>query len=416
MKKDFKSANDLAIESPKEIFLDQLLSQEDKTHSNCLETISKIKECLSSKEFENSFDTLSVMKMRALLDGEKPVEAYEAIMEGLTIDPFNLTLHLQRNVCLSECHKYLVKIFSTDSHNPKIDQVYNLLLKEGYVSPKDQNNFLAFLIEHQRYSEAIDLAIPISQLYPGFVGLRERIKTLLKYQGNEILRSYVEAEPLRISDPSFRSQMDLEKTRDLIGKFATLQLNIIIDADETLIQRLFVETLGDADELPALDLVYKDLYFAKALFDEDKGRHWQAIVLLQKLVESDTCNLHFRNALSASVQNFCESIEGKSSEQLKSIDLQRIYPILKQIGFVTYRFLERVCLQEVRSGHTAKAKEKMSYLCSLNPYDLDYLRSALDVATEALDFDWFDQLNDYLKSLKRDRPWDPKLAAFKSID
>ncbi|NJM10117.1 MAG: hypothetical protein HC883_04335 [Bdellovibrionaceae bacterium] len=91
------------------------------------------------------------------------------------------------------------------------------------------------------------------------------------------------------------------------------------------------------------------------------------------------------------------------------MDLVGAYPVLREIGYVSYLLLTQVCLAEVKKGLNSQAKEKMMYLVALNPYDTDYIGAAQKVADAMQDEVWSAELRRCMVRVREEHPWDLEL-------
>ncbi len=416
MKKDLKIARDLAPQAQRERVLDEMLTAFRLSRTISKKNISDITDCLSPDEYQNAFDTLTLLRMKAFDEDYKPLQAYNSLLDGLKEEPTNISLQLERTEHLDSCHRFLDRLLATDLKDPMIEVAYELLLKEGHLGPFTQAHYLEYLIESRQYAEAIDLALPLCYLHPSFVGLRERVEELLTHVHNDELKSFLDQPGLQICSRSLKSTLEPAKARRLIKQFQSL-LGLVLENDTgPEIPKILKEVLGEVDEHTILDLAYKDFFYCKAVYDGNNGRHWESITLLKKLCEVDPCNMQFRNSLSVEVDRFCEAMAEKAKKGEPKVDLGKIYLILKNIGQIPYKFLEQVCLAEVASGLTSSAKEKINHLCRLSPYDGDYLLCALNVAMDAHDSQWITEILEKLNTLKQMRPWDLTVAAFETME
>ena len=394
--------------------LDQLFSDFLRDRPMSMGAIDEMWECLTPEERCASFDSVAILRMRTFLAEGKPVQAYQTLATALRSHPTNLSLLLERTTCLSNCHEHLDRLFAEDPQSPLIAILYDFLLREAYLNPISQGRYSNYLAHLGKYAEAAKLALPLIALYPAMVGLRDTVEEIVIHLPDATLRSYASASTVSLARHVIKTEIQQRMALELTKQFSKLQEQIQTNVDDPSVNKILHNVLGEFSELSSLDVAFKDFYFLKAIADSGKGRHWDAIMLLQNLVEIDPCNLFFRRSLEIEVHKFTDVVVKNIAKNEQKIDLRRAYPVLREISNVPYILLKEVCLSEVASGNLVSAKTKMDHLCELNPFDSDYVLAALDVAIEAKDHDWMERLQGAMEKLKTERPWDLRAAAFET--
>jgi tetratricopeptide (TPR) repeat protein len=335
-------------------------------------------------------------------------------LAGLKAHPTSLALLRIRNIYIGFCSDQLDELLANDPESPLIENLYNILKNEAAVTPSTQGRYLDYLVREERHREAIQLALPLAALYPAMVGLRETIEELVLRVPHKALQAYVARPSSTVSRPQISSVLTPQQARKALGDLEVVQALVNDSTEDPAAVRTLHAAIGDISEFSPLDTAFKDFYYYKAVYDGNQGRHWEAISLLQDLVELDPCDLVVRRSLGIEVERFMSMVIKQSRTSEVKIDIVRAFKALREIALTGYIFLKLVCLREVVAGDVASAKEKMIQLCELNPVDGDYLLAALDVAIEAKDSPWMESLIGRLEQLKADRPWDLTVTAFET--
>lgn len=411
MRKDLAVLGDFEMRSRRGRALDALISSFFREQPLSLDRIEEMWESLSPEEQKISYDTVVMMRMRALLAEGKEYQAYQALIGGLQLNPGNLALQLELDSCLGTCHAKLEQLLCDDPQNPLVEVLYQALLREAHVNPVVQGRYLNTLARQGRFHEAAQLAFPLIALCPGMVGLRDTVETVAAQVPDTKFTKFLASPPAGLARKVVTSVLTPKKTLELKRKFRQVQNEISNESATGAASKILREVLGDFNDLSDLDMAYKDFYYFLAIVTGNNGKNWEAISLLQALVEADPCHLFFRRALEVEFNRFCENTVQRTEKKELKIDLSRAYAVLREIGCVPYSFLRQVCLYEVAAGETVSARMKMDQLMALNPFDGDYLLAALDVAIEAKDQVWMQLLLAKLEELKKDRPWILRLVA-----
>lgn len=414
MKRDLKFVGDFDLRLKRGRALDQMFADFENDRPMSLNAIEELWESLTPEERAASFDTVAANRLRAYIAEGKPVQAYGAMMAGLRVQPTSLRLQSERGSCLAACFEQLDRLLTVDSQNPMIGIIYDILLKEAYVSPIIQGRYLEHLVRQGKFLEASELALPLIALFPAMFGLRETVEDIAIHIPNERLKEFVVAETATLRRPVTRSVLMPHVAGGLRRKLAMLNDLVQGGATDPKIDEILTEVLGDFSDLSHIDLTLKDFYYFKAIADGERGKSWEAIMLLQTMVEIDPCNMHYRRSLNIEVSRFSSMVIAKAEKNELKIDFARAYTALREIVVVPYTFLKITCLAEVTAGQLSSAKAKMQQLCALNPHDGDYLLAALDVAIEAKDHEWMEQLLVDLVRQRTERPWDLTVAAFET--
>jgi len=402
MKKDF-------VYLGREKVLGQLMAGFKREETLNLNQLRELEEQLSAEELKICADTLAVMRVRALFESGKYVQALHVLTNGLRACPLSLSLQAERNKVLPAAQSALLDLMHQDPLNPVIESLYEILKKEAAVHVWHQTDFLKLLVGQERFVEAARLAVPLVALQPSLLNLREQVEQICARAPHPLLNSFLLSDAVKVGRQVFTSEISPDKAFVLVEKRASVWKAVIEEVPVHLIERQLREVIGELSVDSALDTHLKDFYYVQAILEERKENFFEALMLFRSLVEMDPCNLFFRRSLETEMGKVCESFVEQAQKGTLKVDLVKAYPVLCEIGFVRYELLTQVCLAEVRQGLTAEAKEKMMYLVALNPHDSDYLEEALLVAEASQDEAWQGELLLCLQRIREERPWDLKL-------
>ncbi len=209
------------------------------------------------------------------------------------------------------------------------------------------------------------LAIPLVELMPGLIGLRDNVQLISTHVPNPKLLRFAESEPVTISRKITKSKLTTSKILELTEKFETLQTAMQAgEYDQRKISTILHEVLGDMVESIHLDWSYKDFYYLKAVFDGESGRHIQAIELLSSLVELDPCNMPLRHSLMLEINRLC-GVAVKFDERANFLlDLTRIYALVRELCCHEPRRSLWPKLRSVRANPAAQHKASGARLTS----------------------------------------------------
>lgn len=364
--------------------------------------VDALQDALGPKAAEASRDTLIVMRLRALLAEGQPVQAYRTLMAALKDSPLNLSLQLEFFGCMNAVSDRFKYMLNEDPHNPLIDIYYEILFREAYLNNELQMQYMSYLVAQNRMAEALKLAVPLIELFPAMLGLRDTVEQIAMHIPHPVLIRYLQQLPARLMRETRRSSPNAVEVLALRKKLLRLQELMSIPIPDPEKDAIFREVLGEVSDTSTLDLTLRDFYFYKAVHDGQQGRHWEAIQLLQSLVESDTCNLYFRRSLEIEVRRFCEQKDLK-------VDARRAHAVLREFANVPYELIKASATAHVKQGDVAEGRRLMESLLKLNPMDNDYLLAALEVAMESTDQEWIESLHQRISSIAAERPWDLKL-------
>jgi len=379
-----------------------------------LKAIDEMWECLTPSEREASQDTIVVMRTRSYVAESKPVQAYHLLLSALKKDSTNVLLLNERKRCLTVCRSQLDHFFTYDSENPLIEIFYNILLSEASIDPIRQGRYLSYLVRMGKYAEASKLALPLVTLCPAILDLRDNIEEIVLRMPNEKLQKFLMTEPLRLTRSVIKTKLTPKRAHELAHIQTMLSSEINTNSSDPVINKILDEIIGELNELSPIDLAFKEFYYLKAVSWGNVGRNWDAMMLLQNLMAIDPCNLSVRLSFDIEARRFIEHVLEKSKKAELKIDIRRAFSVLKEITWVNHVLITQVSLAEVANGEAKVAKERMQQLCALNPVDGDYLVAALDVAMEAKDTEWMEQLLAELDKQKAARPWDDTVAMFET--
>lgn len=366
--------------------------------------IEALQQSLSPEELKGSEDTLTVMRMRAYLADGKPLQAYNVLMPALRAQPLNLFLQLEYYPCLNSVLERFKSLATDDLHNPLIELHYQALYKEAYLNQQTQTMYLAYLVAHSRWTEAAAIAESLVELFPAQLGLRDLVEQIASHVPNEILSKFLSKRPLKFGREivcKSRTPNEIISMRQQYGKVLE-QVNS--PEPQPWVAKFFNDILGEVSELAPIDASVRDIYYLKALYEGKIGNLWAAIQILQALVEIWPCDLYFRFALEVEAMKFCEQKDLK-------VDARKAFSVLREFVVVPFGMHKHIALAHVADGEVSAAKAIIDRLLRLNPIDNDYLLLALDVAMEAGDESWVDELMAKIKNVSAERPWDLKLRA-----
>lgn len=394
--------------------LDVLMNDFTRDRGMSQESIDRISEVLSPGEREASTESIAILRSKAFVEAGKPVQSYRSLVKALARYPTSISLQLERTDCLQACHVALGFLLSDDPLSPIIDDLYQILLAESYMGPTTQAQYLKYLLAQGRIEKAVRLARCLVVLYPAINSLRESVEEILVQADDSVLAEYAHRSPVRFAPSVVRTTPSPQRARELLEACKRLQSQVLGSSEGDDPGNLLREIIGDDQALELVDLTLKEFYYLKAVYDGNHGRHWDAIKLLQILVEIDPCSLHFARSLEIEIRRLSNSVEDTAKSGDAKFDCIGAYPVLKEISVLPFFFLKQVCLAEVRQGRLIEARAKMDELCRLNPFDADYLMASIDVALESRDHGWLDILMLRIDSLKSDRPWILNLSAFET--
>jgi len=344
------------------------------------------------------------MKMRSLLAEGDSFQAYKTFIAALKADPLNLSLQLEYFAVLNALADRFKSLLADMPNSPLIDAYYDILYREAYLNNHLQTLYMSYLINQERYAEALQLALPLIELFPAMLGLRDAVERIATAMPDARLTNFLRTSPRRIGRQTISSKRTPSEVLRLKTTFQTLIEKVHSPEPDSIVPKMLNEILGQFDESSPIDTSLKDIYYLKALYEGNRGKHWAAIELLQSLIEIDQCNLFYRRALQIEVQRFCTQKE-------MNADPCMAYAALREFAVVPFVMIKTVALAHVKNGETAKANGLMRALVELNSFDNDYLLATLEVAVESKDQKWIEEISSHIMGILKGRPWDLTLRA-----
>lgn len=388
----------------KENMLSALTNDFERDRPLKLAHIDTLQLALTTDEMASSADTIAIMKMRSLLAEGDPFQAYKTFIAALKADPLNLSLQIEYFAVLNALADKFKSLLTDSPNSPLIDAYYDILYREAYLNNHLQTLYMSYLINQERYAESLQLALPLIELFPAMLGLRDAVERIAITIPDPRLTNFLRTPLPRVGRQTISSKRTPAEVLHLKTTFHTLIERIHLPEIEHYASKMFDETLGELNESSPIDTSLKDIYYLKALYEGNRGKHWAAIELLQSLVEIDQCNLFYRRSLQVEVQRFCTQKE-------LNVDPRIAYAALREFAVVPFVMIKTVALAHVKNGEVAKAKGVMRALVELNSFDNDYLLATLEVATESKDQKWIDEISLHITDILKNRPWDLALRA-----
>lgn len=394
------------VAADREKVLGQLMAGFKRDEALSLSQLAELEAQLNPDELRICGDTLVVLKTGSLFSEKKILQAYNALLDGLRRMPTSLSLQQVRDFMLRAAPSALSDLMHQDALNPMIELLYDTLKRESALNIWHHFEYLKFLVGHQRFAEARKLAVPLVNLSPRLLGLREQVEIIAQKTQDRQLIDYLIEPPARIGRPYVKIDLTAKEVYIMKEKLSVLRKALLGDTPVQVIERHLAEVIGKMESDGPLNSNLKELYYIWAIVEGRKGNYFESLQMFRSLVEMDPCSLAFRQSVDLEMDNICNHFTEQAEKNTLKVDLEKAYEVLREIGHVSYRLLAQVGIAEVKSGHLEKAKQKMHHLVSLNPFDSDYVGAAQMVAEAAKDSNWIGELNRMMTRISEERPWD----------
>lgn len=376
-------------------------------HSTTLSSdLDRLIEELTPEEYDRAFDTIALYRCRSRFAEGKHLEAYNSLQDGLKKDPFNISLQGERVSFLSGAAEKLSELIKTDPQSPAIDRLYRILALEGAATVGHICGYINSLVLQKKWTEALVLVLPMLKLYPELLALQGIVQTLASVTAHPELVAHVR-RPAEKHSSSWRKITISAATANQVSTLSRLldwkqNVNTLDASDLKEIDRVLSEHSADSTYV----VNFKDLYYFKGVILKQLGQFMESLFLLDALVSIDPCRIEFRKARDQSVHAFCTLAIELAEKNKNAFFIAQFYPLLRDMGFVSYVFLKAVCLEEIGHGKREEAKAKMVSLVELNPLDFDYVKAAGEVAVALGDEAWKAELDELKIKMLKVRPWD----------
>ncbi|MBN8540769.1 MAG: hypothetical protein J0L82_10320 [Deltaproteobacteria bacterium] len=367
---------------------------------------------LTDAQIKQSTETLAIYRTRTHFQDGKIIHAYKTLAAALSKDPHNLLLQLERLRMLDGMQEQLLFLLTKDLHNPSAEALYGILAKEGWLNAGHHCGYLSLLVAEKRWQEAIELAIPLVELYPSILSYKEAIGIIAKQTLHPRL---LEAVRVRQEDELggwVSKPPSGAEAYELLGNFSRLNSMINHSHLNEEAVALLKKVIGTDPDSSEYEIELKEFYFIKGTLEERLGSALQAVLTFKKLVQLDSCRLEYRSALDRAMHSLSLKLSEESRTESSKVDLIGLYPVLIEIGFLGYGLLTLVCKAEVKAGRSEQAKFKMQQLVALNTYDFDYLKAASEVAELMNDVAWLQSLDVQMQKVSQIRPWNLALCSY----
>jgi tetratricopeptide (TPR) repeat protein len=393
------------VSNEREKLISQLMAGFKREETLNINQLNELEEQLSSEEAKVSVDTLAILRTRTLFATGKFVQAYNVLADGLRRAPQSLSLQLERAGFLGLAQNVLADQMHQDPMNPMIELLYEILRRESAILASHQVEYLKFLVGHQRYAEAARLAVPLVALCPSLLNLREQVELIAAKAPRPLLNLYLLTQPARIRRQCETKELSAKEIILLKEKLSSLRQAMNGEVPVHIIDKQLREVIGVLSEDKPLITNYKDFYYLQAIIEERKENYFEALMLFRALVEMDPCSLEYRRSMEIEANHVNMHFIEQDKKGTLKVDLVSAYPLLREMGHVSYTLLTEVCLAEVKKDLKAQAKEKMMYLVALNPMDSDYVEAAQKVAEAMKDELWEAELLRLLQRIREELPW-----------
>lgn len=377
-------------------------------HSTRLSSdLDRLIEELTPEEFDAAFDTIALYRCRSRFAEGKHLEAYNSLQDGLKKDPFNISLQGERAALLSGASEKLLELVKTDPQSPSIDRLYKILELEGAATVGHLCGYINSLVLQKKWNEALVPLLPMLKLYPEILPLQGLVQTMANVTAHPDLLAHVR-RPVEKHNSVVWKQMKISaSTANEVSMLCRLLdrkqgANALAESDLKEIDRVLSQHSDGSTYIAN----FKDLYYFKGVMLRQFGPLMESVLLLDALVSMDPCRIEFRKARDQSAHAFSAHLIDVAERNKNAFFIAQFYPLLRDMGFVSYVFLKAVCLEEVRSGKREEAKEKMAALVALNPLDFDYVSAAYHIAEALGDEAWKAELDELKIKMLKVRPWD----------
>jgi hypothetical protein len=388
--------------------LQHLLANYNRDENLSLEHLDQLEAQLEGAEARISADTIYAQRSESLRKSGKWLQAYSVLKRGLSRKPNSITLQNERYFLYADIDTALANCLHSDVSLPIIENLYAVLRKEGVLSIPRQVRYLDHLLSHQRISEAVKLALPLTRLVPAALCLRASVEQIVLEVPHPDLLQFLRLQPPQIGSAFATRELSLSDVWVLQDKMIAIQTALRGDVALHLIAKQINEIIGD-DKEQTLNTELKEFYCLKATVDERQGNHFEAMLMFKSLVEMDPANIKFRQKLDYSFALLCQDISAQIERQKLECDIIKLYPVLREIGILPYKIIGGYAMARARQGDSAEAKRSIEDLMSLNDLDADYIGVAQQVAEALNDKQWLSQLNEQMRQVAQSRPWDIEL-------
>lgn len=375
-------------------------------------SIEELEASLSPSELARTFDVIAMLKQKSLLSDGRYYQAAQELRHGLEKDPHNVFLQLEFQGCLQLCHQYLQNLLLDDTMDPSIEPIYVLLKNESFLGIETTTLYVKYLLACKRPKEALENIRPLVRTFPAQRGLRPIVEAMVQHIQHPELQDYLRSSSTDPEIEYVETKRSATEAHKLTQKFRKIQAMLEPSGDLALAKRTLHEIIGDWPKTDKMDPGLKDFYYLKARIESRQGRPLEAVHCLQLFTKMDPANIYAKNLLDNCLQDsFAMILEYVGKGEFLD-NLCEFYECYSKYASVPYPLITETAKQYIRSGKIATARQLMSNLLAVNPFDSDYLIANLDVALLSEISEWSDAVLNKIQEVYKTRPWDLKLGAF----
>lgn len=356
-------------------------------------------------------DSLLVQRGRALNSEKKVLEAMFQVIQYLEENPTSVEAQIQYEQLLEALNESFKSMVYLYPGNLELPRIYDVLIHNGrHIDPRTHCDYIKLLVTSGKHSEALDIFLRLSKLYPRSSQLSKLGFELWEQTKHPELARFA----LENGNESFRPPHVYFRNKSLTAEQCASVLTVIRVIEMTLDNHPSLESLiklieshtGTEEHIYFMQL--KPLYLKKALILERMGERLKSFELLLALTLMDPADLTLEICLRTAILGVFYDIEVNIIKDSKYRRiLARFADQVSQFGFLPPKILAQLSLHDYHEGQSNnKAKERMNALMDTNPLNLGYVEHAFLVARVVEWPSWKEELAWRIRKIQVVRPWD----------
>lgn len=379
--------------------------------------MSSVEEFLNQAKINNldtnSRDSIVHIKMRAFISEGNLKLAYLYLIDFLKQDPRSPFLQLEFRELIGAMNSRMDYLITHEPLSHEIEDLYLILHDEGCLHGNYHVGYARYLTLQKRFSEAIEICLPLFDLTPGEDGLQDLAQAIYESTKDKRIKKYLVFPDKKSELLFYKENLTYKKTVqicDLVERL-NVYLNDPSSVDFYSVREKIYELTGKIDfDTRAFSLELRDLYYYLAIVEIYLKNTMLAHDILRKLLILDPVNIIVKSSFSKLTVNQLNQLSERLANGETIENIEQTFNYFRNFSRVPFRIIVAYCLHLIKRGDPKMAKFLMQRLVTTNPNDMDFLMTSYRMATSMGDGQWAAQLHDDLEKMLDRKPWKIQLG------